>query len=413
MHLVSFCIGQCALQAPVINAVAHALPVFFGVRELVDELDVLNQATSNVPDDLHDVVFVERRNRAACCRRRSGRGRRQPERDVLVARGALGEGLETGDLACLELREESLVAGPEETDIRNVEEEHGNPFQAESKGPPDAVGHVRVDEEILFDYTTAQDFQPIPLPENFKLPGGTGKGEVRLDPSDLEGLCLSGGGRVTCAGGRCFARFAEDLDDHLLQRPLEMRRDSFHLFSAVMLFLERVTLRMNGWVLVLDDDIMRRDAVQIIHNSGSRLCRIFQRFLIRALPQHRALHLMEDGIVAAVNRISPEHVCDHGVSTFLWARALIAVYLLEICLLVCAGMRPQKGVLIDIVGIRTTAARMILREAQDIEIILDRDNRDFLGVISIGWTRKLAFDKFACDRERVILLKVESASDVG
>jgi len=189
VQLIRLFVGQRALQTPVVDPVAHALPARLRVRKLVNELDVLCSVARNVPDDLHDVVLVERhdaaRSAGAC-----GSRRRQPERHVLVAGRVLGEGFKSGDLAGLELREEPFVSGPEETDVRDVEEEHGYTLEPQPKGPSDTVGDVGVDEQILLYDTAAEDLEPVALPEHFEFPGRAREGEIRLDPSDLQGVLL-------------------------------------------------------------------------------------------------------------------------------------------------------------------------------------------------------------------------------
>ena len=72
----------------------------------------------------------------------------QPERHVLEAGRELGVGLELerppgeGLLVVAaahssELPQEARVRGPEEADVRNGEEHHGEPLQAEAERPPE------------------------------------------------------------------------------------------------------------------------------------------------------------------------------------------------------------------------------------------------------------------------------------
>lgn len=39
-----------------------------------------------------------------------------------------------GEVPCLELLEEALVGGPEEADVRDVKQHHGQPLQAQAVG---------------------------------------------------------------------------------------------------------------------------------------------------------------------------------------------------------------------------------------------------------------------------------------
>ena len=130
------------------------------------------------------------------------------------------ERLEAGDPARAKLREEALVAGPEETDIRDVEEEHCDALEAQTKRPADAVGDVGGCEEVLLDDPAAEHFEPVALPEDFEFPGGAGEGEVGLHPADFEGFglfCFCFAAASSSSGGvGCFACFGEDFDHHLL-----------------------------------------------------------------------------------------------------------------------------------------------------------------------------------------------------
>lgn len=121
------------------------------MHELIDKLHVLDEVTADPAHNLHDVVLVHGARPA----RGAASTSRNPERDVLVTGRVLGEGLEARDLAGAELREEPLVARPEEADVGDVEEEHGDAFKAEPEGPADAVGDGRVHEQVLLDHPAA------------------------------------------------------------------------------------------------------------------------------------------------------------------------------------------------------------------------------------------------------------------
>lgn len=154
MKPISLFVGQRALQTPVVDPVAHALPAGLRMCEFIDEPDVFDEIARHATDDLHDIVLVDGHGTARRAAPADSRAR-QPERHILVAGGVLGEGLEAGDLAGLELREEALVAGPEESNVGDVEEEHGDALEAQPEGPADAVRHVRVDEQVLLDDAAA------------------------------------------------------------------------------------------------------------------------------------------------------------------------------------------------------------------------------------------------------------------
>lgn len=203
------------------------------------------------------------------------------------------------------------------------------------------------------------------MPEDFELPGRAGEGEVGFHPADLERFGLRG---WVCGGGG-LAGLAEDLDDHALERALEVRRDGLDFLGGVVLGLERVALDVDGRVRVLDGDAVRGDAVHVFHNGCGGMRGVLERVRRRALPQHGALHLVEDRVVAAVDRIAPVHVRDHGVPYLLRAGGLVAVDLLEVGLLVGAGVCPEHGLVVDVVCIRPAAARVVRRKPQDIEVL--------------------------------------------
>lgn len=324
----------------------------------------------------------------------------------------LGERLEAGDLSRAKLREEALIARPEETDIRNVEEEHCDALEAQTKRPADAVGDVGGCEEVLLDDPAAEHFEPVALPEDFEFPGWACEGEVGLYPADFEGFwvcfCFTGG---FGGGVGCFACFGEDLDYHLLEGAFEVRCDCFYLVVGVMFGLKGVSLWVNGRVGILNDDIVRGDTAHVVHDSRSRSRRVFQWLLIRPLPQHRALHLVENGVVAAVNRIPPVYVRDHGIPTLLGPGCLVAFHLLEIRLLVGAGMCSQNRLIVHVVRIRPTATRVIHGKTQDVEIISRRDDGVRLDVIAIERSRELALNEPPCNRKRVVFVEVQLASD--
>lgn len=122
---------------------------------------------------------------------------------------------------------------------------------------------------------------------------------------------------------------------------------------------------------------------------------------------------MKDRVVATVNGITSVDIGDHGVSDFFWANLLIPVDLLEIRLLVCACVCAQHRLVVDVVSIGARATRVVRREAQDIEVLCGCDDGVLLGVVAEYGGGELALDEFASNGERVILVEVESSSDMG
>ena len=74
---------------------------------------------------------------------------REPEAHVLVAHGELRVGQELRDLAIHELGGEPRVLAPEQADVRDVEEHHGQALQAESEGPALLGALLRIRHYLL------------------------------------------------------------------------------------------------------------------------------------------------------------------------------------------------------------------------------------------------------------------------
>ena len=95
--------------------------------------------------------------------------------------------------------------------------------------------------------------------------------------------------------------------------------------------------------------------------------------------------------MASINCISPVHICTDGVSLTL----VVAEYF---CLM-SAGMSPQYGVFIQIIGIATASARMVLREAQGVKVLGYADNWVQVVIVCVCWRREIRFNYLACYRD--------------
>ncbi|KAL2001033.1 hypothetical protein VTN02DRAFT_2325 [Thermoascus thermophilus] len=185
-----------------------------------------------------------------------------------------------------------------------------------------------------------------------------------------------------------------------------MCRDGFHLLRAVMVRLEGVPFRVDRGVGVVDDHVVRGDLVHVLHDGGRGLRGMLQRLIPWALPQPGALHLVEDGVVAPVDRIPPVDIGHHRVSLLFWARLFVLTHALEIGLLVRTRMRPQDGILVDVVGVGAAPTRVVWREPENVEVVTGRDDGVLLGIVAVDWAGELAFDELSRDRERVVLIEV-------
>lgn len=90
------------------------------------QLDILRQITREVSHYVAKIVFVQPHLR-------------HPEADIFEAGRVLGVGLEGGDLVFRELGEESGVSRPEEANVGDPEEDHGDSFEAKAESPADIV----------------------------------------------------------------------------------------------------------------------------------------------------------------------------------------------------------------------------------------------------------------------------------
>ena len=81
--------------------------------------------------------------------------------------------------------------------------------------------------------------------------------------------------------------------------------------------------------------------------------------------------------MASVDGISPVNVCADCISFTL----IISEYL---CFM-GTSVRPQYSILVDIVCISTTSARVILGKAKGIEILSNCDDRMKIIVLCICW----------------------------
>lgn len=84
--------------------------------------DILNEISSNVPDHVVNVVVMYI-------------AARLPETDISVARGILGVRLESANFSMHKLRQKPGVFRPEQPDIGNGEQNHGDTLKPKAKGP--------------------------------------------------------------------------------------------------------------------------------------------------------------------------------------------------------------------------------------------------------------------------------------
>ena len=121
---------------------------------------------------------------------------------------------------------------------------------------------------------------------------------------------------------------------------------------------------------------------------------------------------MEDGVVASINGVTAIYIGNYSIPDLLWTALFVSIELLEVCLLVGTCVSAQDCLVVDIIGISPAATGMIRWKAEDIEILCCSDYGILFDVISKDGSGELAFDKLAGDGQRMILVEVESSSDM-
>ena len=93
---------------------------------IAHHLDVLRQIARDVSYQVAKIVLMQSRLRC-------------PKTNVLETSRILGVRLERSDLILRELGEESRIRGPEEANVRNSKEDHGNSFETETECPANVI----------------------------------------------------------------------------------------------------------------------------------------------------------------------------------------------------------------------------------------------------------------------------------
>lgn len=110
---------------------------------------------------------------------------RHPETNILVAHGVLGVGHELSDLIVFELRDEARVCGPEQANVRDAEQHHGQSLQTQTKGPADLIWSSTIRHDLWMHYSATQHFQPLILEQDFEFEGRMSEGEELAVPPHL------------------------------------------------------------------------------------------------------------------------------------------------------------------------------------------------------------------------------------
>ena len=267
------------------------------------------------------------------------------------------------------LAEEACVVGPEEADIRDGEEEHGEALDAEAPGPADAVADAGAVEDALLHDAAAEELEPGAVPVDFEFPGGAGEGEVGGGPAE------EGRGGVVVGGGGLGE--VEEFGDEVFEGAFEVGGEDTD-FLVVVLGLFGVGAWVEGWVGVLGgdgagtelfdggSDALDARFVGFEHGEGE----VLNWVPFRGAPESGALHLVENGEVAAVNAVAAEDVGADGVA----GGGVGFSHGVEGGVLVDGGLGAEDLVLVDVVGVCSAAAGVVGGESEHVEIGAGADN---------------------------------------
>mmetsp|Transcript_65878 Transcript_65878/g.113257 ORF Transcript_65878/g.113257 Transcript_65878/m.113257 type:complete len:392 (+) Transcript_65878:945-2120(+) len=290
---VDLLVGHAALHAAVGDAVALGAAVRLGVRERVDELNLLYKVARDATSHLEKVVLLVPLLG-------------QPKSDVLVAHGVLGEGLKRANLSRGELFRESFIRGPEQSNVGDLEQHHGESFEAEAERPPVPVLEPALPQHLRVHHPATKHLEPVAFVKHFQLEAGLGEREVVLVPALLH-------------PGKQHIH-------HPLQRRLQVVADHFAGFGL--------------------HPVLRRDQTgQAGGVPGEQL---------------HPLHLVEGREVRPVDLVAPVHV-PSAQESFEAAPQVLG--------LVRARVRAEQGRVSDVVRVGRLAARVVGGDPQVVEAL--------------------------------------------
>ena len=170
-HLVvsDLAVLQRALQRAEGYSVGLRSTAALGVLEGHYVLHVFDQIAAHAADDLEEVVWVV--------------VVADPQRDVLVAERILAELLELADLSLCELRQETAIVGPEQANIRNLEQLHRKPLEPQPSCPAPMLRSSTLLQHKIVDHSAAQHLHPLVIIKDLELEGRVREGKVSVDPS--------------------------------------------------------------------------------------------------------------------------------------------------------------------------------------------------------------------------------------
>lgn len=335
---IDFVIGQRTVHRSVCDSEALGGLVSLWVGELIREFHLFDQISSNSTGQFKKVVLHEIFGNPKC--------------NILVDRRVFGVWLELGDFSGLELLVEAFVVGPEETNVRNLKENHRQTFKTQAKGPTTAILSPSHFQDLGVDNTTSKNLKPLSVVKNFALEGRFCEGEEILGPLLFD--------------------WAEQMVHESLQNVLEVIGDHFAL-GGFQPFLLGKTIGTLDLVLVEELD---------------------------------SLQLVKGGVVRSVNLVTT-------VDITRAQEALVSIP--QMHRLMGTGVCSQQGFVVDVVCVTRGSSRVIWLDSQIVKALLAGNDR-ILGVEDLVLLVKaveIVLDLSSDNTDGVVFLGVESSSDKG
>jgi hypothetical protein len=105
---------------------------------------------------------------------------------------------------------------------------------------------------------------------------------------------------------------------------------------------------------------------------------------------------MEDRVMASVNGISAVDICADEIAFALVCSKDVG--------LVGAGVCPQNGILVDIIGVCLASPWVMRWKAERIEVLMCSYHWEERGMVFVGWCGELRLDDGSSYRNGVIFL---------
>jgi hypothetical protein len=188
--MIDFLVREGAVRTPIGDSIANAMSFRLRMDKFVDSGNILNEIASDPSNKLTEIVLVKEPSIQSIRGAIRGWSVLDPHRDILVHRRVLAIRLKSSDFAILKLSDKTWIRTPEEADIWDTKEYHSETLESKSKGPASMFLRINVTrpKHVGLDNATAQDFQPVTLPENLQFERVASKGKLCINPADRHRL---------------------------------------------------------------------------------------------------------------------------------------------------------------------------------------------------------------------------------